>query len=219
MEEGTLSIHKPEGKSFWKGANRFVVAVDKTGMILNLSDPMDGLKYRVLKANRQTVAPNWNVRNSPGFKYVLIEDGAQIEERLKDSELRRKADKFLGSISNSRKSMKDLLRVYYSKFGSIKQVPESAKPEFYEAEIDKLITDPKTLPNLVSILDDPFYIMKLFIEDALSVGALTKPSKNTYSITGTDEEFTQMELIEYLNPKGKHQDTYLKIKEQIKIAE
>lgn len=220
MPEGTLSIHKPEGQNFWKGPKAFKVYVDKTGLTLNLSEPMDMLRYKVLKANRQTVAASWAQRfGSPGFKYVLIEEGEQISERLNESQLRRKADRFLGNISTSKRKMKDLLRVYYAKFGMIKKVPDNASSEFYESEIDKLITDGKTLPNLVSVFEDPFYEMKLFIEDAITAGAINKPSKNTYVITGTDEEYTQVELIEFLNPKGKNQDLYLKIKDQIKISE
>lgn len=219
MDEGTLSIHKPKGSSFWVGPNRFCVYVDKTGIILDLSNPMDMLKYKVLKANSNKVAPTWKDRLKPGMKYVLIEEGEQIEEQLNASTLRRKADKFLGSIASSRKKMRDLLRLYNSKFGIGRTVPEGRQVDFYEAEIDKLITEPKSLVNLISIIDDPYYEMKLFIEDALAVGAIVKPSKNTYSITGTDEEFTQVDLIEYLNPKGKNQNVYLKIKEQIKISE
>lgn len=205
LKEGDLSFYKKEG-NFWKS---FRVELSKDGITLSLSDPMDNLRWRVLKACPE-IAPSWGERfNSGQYKFALCDEDQEVQDRVKVSDLRKAAYKFLGSIENSIDKMYDLLRVFGRK------PAKNNTREWFQGEIDKLIEDDKTLVELIKITKDPYYEMKLFIEDALEASAVRKLSKGMYCVVGLDTEFNQVELIEFLNPKGKNQDTYLKIRNQI----
>lgn len=205
LKEGDLSIYK-KTDNYW---HTFRIRVDKEGLFLDLSDPIDNLKYRVLKAS-PVIAPSWDERfNSGEYKFALVDEQEQTVARSKITDKKKKAYKFLGQIEGSHQKMYDFLRVVG------KKPSKSSTREWLNTEIDKLIEDPQTLELVLKTIEDSTYEMKLFIEDAVEAGLIRKPSKAKYLIVGLDDEFTQPDLINFLNPEGKNQDLYLKIKNQL----
>lgn len=205
LKEGDLSSYKKEG-NFWKG---FRVEVNKDGLTLDLSDPMDYLRWKVLGSCPE-IAPSWAERfNSGEYRFALCDEDQEVQDRVKVSDLRKTAYKFLGTIEGSVEKMSDMLRLFGRK------PAKNNTREWFQSEIDKIIEDDKTLVDLIKIIKDPYYEMKLFIEDALDSSSIKKIAKGMYCVVGLDTEFNQQELMEFLNPKGKNQDTYLKIKGQI----
>lgn len=205
---GDLSIYKKED-NFW---HKFRIDIDKNGITLDLNDPIDNLRYRVLQAC-PSIAPSWDRKFASGeYKFALVDSDVEVEDRVKSKDKKKKAYKFLGSIENNTDKMYDFLRVFGRK------PAKNSSKDFLQSEIDKLIEDPNSLEILVSLIDDKNYEIKIFVENALSARALVKSGKTSYSLPGGDIiGNTLTDTIEYLQ-EPKNQDIYLKIQSQIESA-
>ena len=83
--------------------------------------------------------------------------------------------------------------------------------------LDDIIDDDKALPKLLSVINDPNFELKIFIEDALSVGAILKDGTR-YSLPGGDKIGGILtDVIDYFKD-AVNQDIYLKIKNQIDLS-
>jgi hypothetical protein len=179
--DADLNIHK-KVDNFW---HTFAITIRKdtklmdNGYELDLSDPVDNLKYRLLKI-QPAVAPNWASRFKRGeYRFALVDDSELVEEKAMNADLKKKAYMFLGKVETSKKKMTDFLRVYG------KTPPDDASLDYLKSEIDAIIEDKKELKKLLKIIEDPNYEMKLFIEDALDCGAITK-KQGKYYLPGGD---------------------------------
>lgn len=211
-----LSIHNKKD-NYWHAFTVKIRKDDKlmdTGYEMDLSDPIDNLRWRLLKIQSH-VAPSWEDRYKRGeYKFVLVSEDEMTDSRALIADKRKDAYMFLGRIENSPKKMKDFLRVYG------KRPSETASVNFLKGEIDKLIDDTNTIDSVIKIINDSDYEMKLFIEDAVDVGAILKKGRKYYmqggdAINENDPslEGTVKQLTEY---KRDTDDIYLRIDNQIK---
>lgn len=185
----------------------------KFGYTLNLSDPMDALRYRILRIVPQ-VAPSWAEKDSsPAYKFALV-DAQEIEQtKSKKADAKKKAYMFLGKIENSQKKMLDFLRV----FGE--RPANNATIDWLKGQIDTIIDNPAKLVKMLELIDDPNYEIKLFIEDAVDCGAITKKDRKYY-LPGGDAlnpaDPTLNGTISILKKYKEETDTvYLNIMQQI----
>ena len=211
-----LNIHK-KVDNYW---NSFSVKIRKNdklmseGYELDLSDPIDNLRWRLLKIQPH-VAPSWQERFDRGeYKFALVAADEMIDNRAKIADKRKEAYMFLGKIEGSQKKMIDFLRVY----GKIPS--PTASINFLKGEIDKLIEDPNSIDTVIKIINDDSYEMKLFIEDAIDAGAIVKKGRK-YFLQGGDpinENDPSLDgTVQQLNIyKRDTDDIYLRIDNQIK---
>ena len=204
---GELSVYKKKD-NYW---HTFKVKLDKEERILDLSDPIDNLTYRICMLSPH-VAPNWETRyQSASFQFALQDEEVIVQEKVTKANKKKDAYKFLGKVENNPDRMRNILRVYGNK------VAPNAKAETMYATLDELIDDEKSLPGLLAVINDPNFEMKIFIEDALSVGAILKKGTR-YSLPGGDKIGGVLnDVIDYFKD-AVNQDIYLKIKNQIELS-
>jgi hypothetical protein len=97
MEKNALSIYKKED-NFWK--NRMVELV-KGDNYLDLSNPHDYIKYKILLTNKDFVAPSEEIlRKCPKhtYQFVITSDEADLENSIGDLTGKAKAYKLFGEI-------------------------------------------------------------------------------------------------------------------------
>lgn len=178
LDPGTLSVHNKKS-NYWRQDN-FHIDLDKEGIILDLNDPLDTLKFRCLKMQPE-VAPSWGERYDSGeYKWALVDEGYEVEETSKTASLRLKAYKYFDKIQNSTTKMRNVLRVYG------KLAAPNATPEFLISEIDKIINaDKATLTKLIEIFEDKTFDAKLFVNQALDCNAIKKQGTK-YMLPGGD---------------------------------
>jgi len=207
MNPGDLSIYKQKD-NFW-AAHRFHVDVTKDGLTLDLSDPMDGLRYRVLKLNEE-IAPSWAQRfDSGNYKFALVEEGEQILSEVTKANKLQEAYKFLSSIEASIERMSDFLRVYG------KRPPADAKKDFLKAELQKLIDS--DIDGYLAVARDKDFQTKVIIDMSLEIGALMKEGKLKIALPGGDVIGTMEETVEFLRNK-KNSDILATLKAKIDTA-
>lgn len=204
MNPGDLSIYKKKD-NFW---HTFKVKLDKEITSLNLNDPIDNLTYRVCKVSG-VVAPDWKSRYLKGsYKFAFQDEEVLTQEKVTKANRRKEAYRFLGKVEGNKDKMYDVLRVYGDK------PAKNTKAATMYARLDELIEDDVTLPALLAVIEDPNFELKIFIEDAIRVGALSKKGTNYHLPGGDKVGGTIQEAIDYFSDEI-NQDTFLKIKNQI----
>lgn len=200
---GHLSFYNKDSE-FWTKTLR--IKLDKNGCVLDLSDPIDFLKHKVLQVSK-FIAPSWADKYQSGeYKFALVDEEDEIKETVSKGSLISKAYKHFGKIEDSVEDMQNILRVYGKKSNSVKK-------DFLQAEINKLIES--DIKQFISIIEDVHFKTKVFIDKALQIRAIDRTEKGGYCLAGGDELGRSLqEAIEFLE-SPRYQDIYLKLKAQI----
>jgi hypothetical protein len=212
-----LNIYKKED-NFW---HDFYVKITKdfnlmsTGIPFNLSDPMDNLRVRILKQQRE-VADTWEERfNHIEYKFALVEDDHEELVQNKEMDTMEAIFTYWGEIKSSVKKMRDFLSIYWMTKRTTKEVPLDATKEFLTTEIKKLIDSDKE--GVYNVITDSNLQLKLFIAKGIRAGAIVKEGVGTYYTTGNvDNKYSLEEFIGHVKFLKESTDPiYLKIEAQI----
>lgn len=205
--KGTLDFYNRQSP-FW---SELRVVITKDGLKLNLKEPMDFLKWKILSVSPK-IAPSWAKRfEDARYRFAIVEPDAEIADVNKRQDKTRRAYKAFGKIEDSSTEMADLLRV------AGKQVPSNAKADWLTAEIGKLIET--NIDEFLNIVEDPNFQYRLIINQAVDCGALKRVGKTGFKLPALEDHEQNtadnlVEMIEYLKDL-KNQPQLLKIKAQI----
>ena len=209
LSKGDLSIYKKDD-NFWKS---FTVTLDKNIMQLDLSNPMDYLRWRVLLTNKDTIAPSDAQKFGKGtYKFFISEEGAVEEAKAKKTATTKDAYIALGKIMDSPTKMRNFLNVYNLNKKGRKAIAPNAKLEFLQIETEKVLEEDKS--GFIATLSDKSFDTKVLIYQALKAKAIVRDGL-VYKTT-EDEEIgdTLEEAIEFFdNPVNNEQ--IFKIKARI----
>lgn len=227
LKPGDLNPYR-KTDNYWE---EFKVAIRKSDAIvtdetilmsLDLQNPIHYLQYKVLIANSQPdgglVAPNWETRENSGtYKVALVHEGEQHVDRVKRADMMKKAYKYLSKIDSSSESMYDFLTVFYLDSGKGKMPSAESNKDYYYSEIQTLIDN--NLKEVIDLIDDAAnYEYKLLIHRALKIRALKMIAGNKIeTVDGIPVGNSMKQAIAWFKD-DKHQDEYLRIKNQIELA-
>jgi hypothetical protein len=227
LEGGDLNPYR-KTDNFWHDFRVIVrktddIVTDKTVlMTLDLSDPIQYLQYKVLMINSQPdgglVAPEWDQRLMSGtYRIALQHEGQQFTDKIKKADSMKKAYKYLSKIDSSGETMFDFLTIYYLENAKSKRPSDNSHKDFYYSEIQDLIDS--DLNGVCEIIDDTVnYDFKLLIHRGLKTGALKMVAGgNIETIDGIPVGKSLYQSIQWLKD-DKHQDEYLRLKNQIDLA-
>jgi hypothetical protein len=167
LKVGDLSIYK-EKSNYW---NKFRLKLDKSVLVLDLSNPMDYIKYKVLLTNKNSIAgPDDQIYKT--HKFQIKEEGHENEAKVKSAADNMEAYKLFGKMEDSPTKMRNFLNVYQMEKPGGKSVPAKATREFLIAEVEKVVEGDKT--TFLKILKDDNYEKKVLIYQALKAKALVR---------------------------------------------
>lgn len=206
-KEGELNLYDRNNKNW----TSLYVELDKNETVLDLSNAIHALQYRILKANRYIIAPSWESRFERGsYQWALCDPEIVEKEDSRKGDLILKATELLGKIQNSETQMSNILRLLD------KKIPKGVTKDWLKNEIAKMFTQIEKTAGVLSIHDfintasDPRLSDKIFVMDALDAKAVVLEDgvfKNaeTGDLLGKSLE----SVVEYFNDNANQNDKLL----------
>lgn len=166
LDSNALSVYKKEN-NFW---DDYSVDLTKEGIHLDLSNPEDYIKYKVLLANDEYIAPSVQERldrPKASYRYEIVREVEETTlENLKMDAVMQCYREF-GKIENDLDTMRVLVELLEGRpYGS------NPKPEFFKARINSLIQ--ANARGFLKAITDPLLHTKVVIRRAQELGKISK---------------------------------------------
>ena len=166
LDYGALSVYKSEN-NYW---DNYFVRLNKEGLRLRLSDPEDYIKYKVLLANNDIVAPSVEeLQDKPKvtYRYVLVRtaDETKLENAKMDATMA--SYKEFGKIDSDFDTMRVLVELMDGRPYDI-----NSPAEFFRSRINQLIQ--KDARAFLRQIQDPLLHTKVILRRATELGKVSK---------------------------------------------
>ena len=220
LENNALSVYNPDSKNFWNDANPNgigMIILRKEDTVLDLSNPNDYIKYKILLANKDYICPSMKeFEDNPKstYQYVLLQENNDLQQAVNKTNLKMNCYKEFGKIEDNYDLLKFIVETI-----NIRPLDDTIKIEFLRSEIDSIITsNPKAFYETVK---DPLINTKVLIKQAVQRGIIANRGNQYYLIDGNlplcgnNEEPTLNIAAQFLN-KPKNQTLKFNIESKIK---
>ena len=172
LEVNGLSVYS-KNNNFW---DNYLIRLTKQDTILDLSNPQDFIKYKVLLANKDTIAPSMRALKEgrkATYEYVIMEPNEEFSESKNRVNNTMKCFEEFGAI----KDKYDILKCVVETIDG-RTVASNTKIEFLQAKATDLITsNPKMFLEVVT---DPLLNSKVLLRKAVEKGIVAKRGEYYY---------------------------------------
>lgn len=209
LEYNALSVYK-KVNNFWDDSNDSGISkvrLTKLDNYLNLADPEDYIRYKILLANKDYIAPSLEaLQDSPKatYQFVIISEGDETRMAKDNMSSTMKCYKEYGKIEND----VDTLRVLIEAIDGRPTSPGS-QLEFLQTKANNLIQADSKL--FLKTITDPLLKTKVLIKKSIEAGLISNRGNFLYlrsdntPLCELNEEPTLNIAAKYLN-SSKHQD-------------
>lgn len=200
--------------NFW--TRRFAI-LDRGVRILDLSNPLDYIDYKILLMQKDFIAPSGDDRlKKVTYKYYI--DDLEYEDRTKykAATAKKEAYKFFGKLEEKGKpAIVDFLNVYFQNQPG-KKADSTMSLEKLVATVDNIIEN--ETDKFLEVAGDAEYENKLFITKALRIRAILIDQGKYHLPTGEVIANNIKDLILWLKD-GNNSEEYFQIKARIDQSE
>lgn len=172
LDYNALSIYRKEN-NYWSNLK---IRLTKQDTYLDLADPNDYIKYKVLKANSEFIADSLNtLYNNPKatYQYVLIKEGESEKKESENLSAIMKCYKEYGKIENNADTLKCIIEIIDKR-----PLAKRTKLEFLQGKCNTLIQqDPRIF---LSVITDNSLKAKVLIKKAVEAGLISKKGDYYY---------------------------------------
>ena len=219
LEYNALSIYK-KVDNFWDDSNENGISrvrLTKQDNYLNLADPEDYIRYKILLANKDYIAPSLQVlQDSPKatYQFVIISDGEETKAARDNMSNTMKCYKEFGKVEDDI----DTLRVIVETIDG-RPTSKTSKLDFLQTKINNLIQADSKL--FLKVISDPFLSTKVLIKKGIENGLIYNRGNflylkdNNTPLCEANEEPTLNIAAKYLN-SPKHQETLFYLQAKLK---
>lgn len=152
---------------FWKD---FYVILEKSGLRLDISEPTDYLKYKLLLGWGSIVAPSLKAYKAsplPTYQFYLEQEGEEGRMRSKELSVKKLAWKDFDKIENDAET---LAAVIFLMGG--KKVAGNANLAFLNSEVEKFVDEKPQ--QFSALINDDYFSTKVFAANAERAGIIIK---------------------------------------------
>lgn len=219
LEYNALSIYK-KVDNFWDDSNENginKVRLTKQDNYFNLADPEDYIRYKILLANKDTIAPSMQTyEDAPKatYQFVIISEGEETKLAKSNMSATMMCYKEFGKIENDI----DTLRVIIETISG-RPTSQSSKLEFLQTKANELIqTDSKIF---LKVITDSMLSTKVLIKKGIEAGLISNRGNYLYlrsdnsPLCEANEEPTLSIAAKYLN-SPKHQEVLFALQAKLK---
>lgn len=219
LEVNALSIYK-KVDNFWDDSNDVGISkvrLTKQDNYFNLADPEDYIRYKILLANKDFIAPSLEaLENYPkaSYQFVIVSEGEETERNKINMSTTMKCYKEFGKIENNI----DILRVIVETIDGRPTSP-TVKLDFLQTKVNNLIQSNSKL--VLKVMQDPMLSTKVLIKKSIEAGLISKRGDYLYlksdntPLCEINEEPTVSVAARYLN-SPKHQDLKFSLEAKLK---
>lgn len=164
LEFNALSIYKKEN-NYWSNKQ---VRLLKQDNILDLSDPEQYIKYKILLANKDEIAPSLQaLQDMPKatYKYVIIKEGEETSNARQEMSATMQAYMEYGKYEKDADTLRTIIETIDGRPLAI-----NTKIEFLQTKINKLIQADAKL--FLKVITDPLLSTKVLIKRAVEGGLI-----------------------------------------------
>lgn len=213
LDHNALSVYLKEN-NFW---TNYSVRLTKGDTLLDLSNPEDYIKYKVLLVNKDFIAPSLTVlQDHPRatYQFVIISETEEANQTNKQLNASMEAYMILGKIQEEKELLKYIVETITGR-----PISAKAKLDFITGEIYKIIQSNAKM--FIKVAKDPLLETKVLITKAAELGVIRKRSDYYYlasdnrPLCEVEEDPTLHVAAKYLNAP-KHQEIKFTIEAKIK---
>jgi hypothetical protein len=203
MEKGTMSVYKRE-HNFWSDANPQgvnKVSLRKQDNYFDLSSPEDYIKYKILLANKDFIAPSLkSLEDHPKatYQFVIIEGDEQVKSAKKQMNITRECYMEFGKIENDIETLMTIVELIDGR-----NVAPNTSLDFLQTKIDSFIqSNPKLF---LKTAKDETLPTKVLIRRSINAGNIIKKGdylmlkKEGKYLCEDNEEPVLSVAVKYLN--------------------
>lgn len=197
LEVNGLSVYNKKD-NYW---DNYIIKLSKQDTILDLSDPEDYIKYKVLLANKDLVAPSMRVLRDfkrATYEYVIMEPNEEFSDSRNRVNNTMKCFEEFGAIKDKFDVLKCIIETIDGR-----PIAANTKIEFLQAKATDLITsNPKMFLDTIT---DPLLNTKVIIKKAVEAGIISKRGEYYYlredgsPLCGNNEDPTFTIAAKYLS--------------------
>lgn len=219
LEYNALSIYK-KVDNFWDDSNENginKVRLSKQDNYLNLTDPEDFIKYKILLANKNFIAPSLQaLQDIPKatYQFVIISEGDETKNAKTNMSATMRCYKEFGKIEDDI----DTLRVIIETIDG-RPTSKTAKLEFLQTKANDLIQADSKI--FLRVITDPMLSTKVLIKKSIEAGLISSRGNYLYlradntPLCEANEEPTLNIAAKYLN-SPKHQEVLFMLQAKLK---
>lgn len=219
LEYNALSIYKTQ-KNFWtdpdnRGINQ--VRLRKQDNILDLSDPAQYIKYKILLANKDVIAPSRQALEDmpkPSYQFVIIKEGDDVKADKVRMTTAMQCFKEYGKIEND----KDTLRTVIEAIDG-RPVASTSSLDFLQTKVYDLIQANGKL--FLNVVTDPMLPAKVLIKKSVEAGNISNRggmlylTKDNTPMCDNNQEPTLNVAAAWIN-KPQHQEVKFTLESLLK---
>lgn len=219
LEYNALSIYK-KIDNFWDDSNDNGISrvrLTKQDTYLNLSNPEDYIRYKILLANKNYIAPSLQaLQDQPKatYRFVIVAEGEENKVAITNMSYTMRCYKEFGKIEDN----KDILRLIVETLDG-RPTAANVKLEFLQTKANDLIQADSKL--FYKIITDPLLPTKVLIKKGIESGIIANRDNHLYMrednspLCESNEESTLNIAAKYLN-NPKHQEIKFTIESKLK---
>lgn len=219
LEYNALSIYK-KVDNFWDdttegGINS--VRLTKQDNYLDLSNPEDYIRYKILLANKDYIAPSMQaLQDTPKatYQFVIISEGEETKAAKTNMTSTMMCYKEFGKVENDIDTLRTIIETLDGRPTS-----RTAKLEFLQTKANELIQSDSKM--FLRAITDPLLSTKVLIKKSIEAGLISNRGNYLYlrsdnsPLCEANEEPTLNIAARYLN-SPKHQDIKFTLEAKLK---
>lgn len=219
LEYNALSIYK-KVDNFWDDSNEggiSTVRLTKGDNYLNLADPEDYIRYKILLANKDFIAPSLQeLEDHPKrtYQFVIVQEGEETRSANKEMSATMQSYMEFGKIQDNVQMLRTIIEILDGR-----PTAKNTKPEFLQQRVNKLIQADARL--FLRVIKDPLLPTKVLIKRAIEGGLISNRGGMLYlksdgtPLCGDNEEPTLNVAAKFLS-SPKHQELKLSLEAKLK---
>ena len=172
LEYNGLSIYNKKD-NYW---DNYLIRLTKQDTILDLSIPEDYIKYKVLLANKETIAPSMKElreRRKATYEYVIMEPNEEFSDSRNRVNNTMKCYEEFGAVKDKFDTLRCIIETIDGR-----PVAANTKIEFLQAKAADLISSNPKL--FLETITDPLLNTKILIKKAVDAGLVSKRGEYYY---------------------------------------